>query len=69
MSGLAVVYGPAVNSVTEGPIQGRDVGTTDSNLDELAFIDEDLKVVPATWSEYLSSEGGFEAITIIGLAN
>ena len=68
MSGLPVVYGPTVKGVAEGALVIRESGSTHSNLDELALINKDLEVISSALGEYLSAEGGFKTVAVVGFA-
>ena len=67
MAGLAVVDGPAVDSVGEGLLEIGNRGTADSNLDELPLVDEDFKIVASSLGEDLGAHGGLKAVAFGGL--
>ena len=63
--GLAVVDSPTMNGIRECFLQIKRCGPTDSNLDELPFVDKKFEVVPAPSREDLSTSSSFEATTLL----
>lgn len=66
MTGLAVVDGPAVDSIREGLFEIGNRGTANSNLDELSLVDKDFKIVSSSLSENLRAHGGLKPISLGG---
>jgi hypothetical protein len=60
---LPVVYRPPVQPVRKSFVQIGDCWSAYAYLDELTFIDEDLKIVPASFCENFCAHGGLEAVT------
>ncbi len=69
MSGLTVVDCPAVDCVAKGALEVSDVWATDSDFNELTFIDKNLEIVPTTCTENLSSKCCFKPIAVCGFTN
>lgn len=66
MSRLPVVDGPPVHAIRKGFVEIGNRGSAYADLDELAFVDEDLKVVSASFSEDFRAHGGLEAVAFCG---
>lgn len=66
---LAVVDGPAVDSIREGFLEIGNGGTANSNLDELSLVDKDFEIVSSSLGEYLCAHGGLKAISLGGLGS
>lgn len=69
MPGFSVVDPPSVGIVRKGLLQVDYVGSTDSNLDELSFVDEQFEVVPPSCEEDFCADGGFKPTAFLGGAN
>ena len=64
MPSLTVVDSPAMRSIRESFVHIGHAGSTNSNLDQLTLVDEDLKIVAAAFREDLCSQGGLEAVAL-----
>jgi hypothetical protein len=65
VSQFAIVDAPSLNGVTEG-ILDVDLWSTYTNFEEMALVNEDLEIIPAALSEYLSTEGRLESRSVTG---
>lgn len=66
MSSLPVVDSPTIDWIWESFFQLSNGGSADSNLDELSFVNKDLKVVSSSFSEYFCAHGSFEPVAFCG---
>lgn len=64
MTCLPVVNSPSMDTIRECLLEVGERGSADSNFDELSFINEDLKVIFATFCEDLCAHGGLEAVSL-----
>ena len=69
MAGLAVVDRPTHGAIAKGLLQVGDLWTGDTDFQQFAFVNENLKIVPSTFNKSLIPQNCLKPTSLLRSAS